>query len=157
MKKKSTEVVELLERYFDAMVIGSHLFVRAKLLSIDDTNDIDLFVKSGEQTAKMETFLKDQGFIGTVVEVQPDIYSEKVTVRTKYAHPDYDKIIDVNYLPSLGSREPYEISQLVKAKFESGRPEDLKQLSMVIFNSAGKSLSSIKSLQEFYISNQDKS
>lgn len=145
--KKTINVVKDLIRYFDAVVIGSQLFVDKGLLSEEDINDIDIAATGDEKG--MFKYLSDLGF--TKTDLTTGAPYNKAIARTKWTHTDYDKVIDVNYFnhkPSV-----FKIPELVKAKFESGRVDDLKQLSMVMFNAGGNSLMSYRDLQDFYLNN----
>lgn len=151
--KKSIEIVQQLIRYFDVQVIGTQLLVDAGLLHYDETNDIDVAaVKKSDTTDRVKKFLNDLGFEGEDIENRDNIYSEEVLIRTKYTNPEFDKVIDINYFDS--KPEVYSIAELVKSKFSAGRPDDMRQLSMVVFNKASNVLKSHKELQEFYLNNK---
>lgn len=151
--KKSKEVVDQLIRYFGAKVIGTQLLVDAQLLSEDDTNDIDIAaVKDFETTYRIHKFLIDLGFVDEDVLEKESIYSATVVKRTKFSNPEYDKIIDVNYFKN--NPTIYSIPELIKMKFERGSVDDIRQLSMAIFNKGGRHTESIKSLQDFFNKNQ---
>lgn len=153
MQKRTIEIVDQLKRYFGLKVIGSYLLVEANLLSEDDVNDIDLAVEKGSDlTDRVKRFLMDHGFdIEVVTKVENNSY-KNVDVRYKFKSSEYDKIIDLNIFTRMP--DIYTTGELIKAKFESGRTDDLKQLAMVIFNKAGNTVKAIKTLQEFYEQNK---
>lgn len=147
--KKSIDIVHQLIRYFDVQVIGSQLLVDAGLLHYDETNDIDIsIVKGYVNDQKITSFLTDIGFTKKDI---PDQFNSRV-VRSEFSHPEYDKVIDLNFAPEI--QKVYTLPELIKAKFEQGRPNDLKQISMAVFNTGGNVLKSYKELQEFYLNNK---
>lgn len=151
--KKSIEIVEQLKKYFGVVVIGTQLIVDEKLLHESDTTDIDVAVVfSTDITGRIKQYLKDFGFTGKDILRREDIYSEEVLIRTEYTNPEFDKPIDLNYFKS--KPEVKTISEIIRAKFERGAVNDLKQISMIVFNKAGSTLKSIKELQEFYDQNK---
>lgn len=151
--KKSLEIVEQMKRYFNAQVIGSQLFVDAGLLPESSTNDIDIaVVEKADSTNSVKTFLEDQGFVGEPMYTNPTGYNQ-VLSRIRYSHPDYDKIIDLNYF----SKNPtvYTIPELVKAKFNQGRKQDLHQLFEVLLKKGGSDLQELSTLYQQYKENQN--
>src|SRR5690606_31804490 len=97
---------------------------------------------------KITSFLTDIGF------TKNDISDQLNTriIRSEFSHPEYDKVIDLNFAPEI--QKVYTLPELIKAKFEQGRPNDLKQISMAVFNTGGNVLKSYKELQEFYLNNK---
>lgn len=151
--KKSIEIVQQLIRYFDVQIIGTQLLVDAGLLHYDETNDIDVAaVKKSDTTDRVKKFLNDLGFEGEDIEHRDNIYSNAVIIRTKYTNPEFDKVIDINYFNQ--KPDVYSIPELVMKKFSAGRPDDMRQLSMVVFNKSKNVLKSYKELQDFYIKNK---
>lgn len=153
MTKKTIEIVNELKRYFGATVIGSQLFVDAGLLSEEDTNDIDIAVVLNDNTtSRMFEFLKDKGFASEDITTRKDMYSEAILKRTLFYNMNYDKKIDANYFNQMP--KVYSITELISEKFNANRADDLKQLSMVIFNKAGNATKSYADLQKFYNENK---
>lgn len=151
--KNSLDIVAQLQRYFNAKVIGSQLFVSAGLLSSSETNDIDIaVVNKSDQKSSIHKFLTDQGFKYEDIMVSPDGYGQ-VLSRTKYTNEEYDKVIDLNYFDKMP--ETYSISQLVRAKFEQGRKHDLHQLFEVILKKGGSDLQELETLYQQYKENQN--
>lgn len=147
--KKSLEIVEQLKRYFNAQVIGSQLFVDAGLLPESSTNDIDIaVVEKSDSTNSVKTFLEDQGFSGEELYVFDNDRYKNVLSRVKYKHPEYDKVIDLNYFSK--TQMIYTIPELVQAKFSQGRKQDLEQLIEVILKKGGTDLQELSDLYTQY-------
>lgn len=136
-KKKSIEIVHQLERYFNATVIGSYLFVRGGLLKEEDVNDIDIaVVRKTDQLDSVKKYLEDNGFQPQDITGFDHNRYTHVTKRTKFTHPEYDKEIDLNYFDK--NPKVYDTPTLIANKFSLSGKGDLEQLMKVILHK-GKS------------------
>lgn len=137
---KTIDTVKELIEYFGARLMGSQLFVEAKLLHEDDVNDIDLYLNTVSAIG-LNKYLQDRGWS-----------REDQTSQIRYKHPDADKSIDV--ISKADVRElSLTVDKLLVEKFNNPTHANNTQLQMVLFNQAQGAARSLKEIKEFWEQN----
>ncbi|QQO97289.1 hypothetical protein M1M30_gp184 [Maribacter phage Colly_1] len=122
----SHEVGKKIERYFNANIIGSVLFVDADLLKYGEIHDIDILTKSASDAYPIRAYLNDEGWVETKRPQNSPTYArvEGSFVFTKDLHIP----IHVNYQTGQNNIVVLPIEQIVAEKFKRGSNYDIAQL-----------------------------
>jgi len=111
----SEQIVKNLQRYFNAKIIGSYIFVEKGMLKIDDINDIDVIVHP-DNIENVYKYLEDFGY--------------KQTIRMRDG--DFEKKNELRIDVVKSVKNVFSVATLIAEKFKRGSETDIEQLLKIM-------------------------
>jgi len=142
----SQKVAQNLEKYFNAKIIGSFIFVKNGLLDIADINDIDISIPQNVEK-NVHKYLTDLGYEQTIKKGTQIGYDEKSrrAIWQQLPQGDFKKKGRLPIDVIIMDKGIYTIPMLIGEKYRRGTKSDIEQILKVI----GKKSNTYKNLVQY--------